>query len=182
MPEFVVFAVAASMCVLCFGVGFIAALSLRIAERAAPHTGMSDEPESLALPQTDVRQPTLAETPAVPSPTAPQPAISLPRAERAHEQAAHALTPSTAPLPPQHATHAVRGEGFPPRTSPPEKVFLFGDPHVEPVVVPATAPVYRAPEPNPWATRQHVSPTRLAPADIDLLPHRSQYARSARRR
>src|SRR5262249_22853387 len=109
-------------------------------------------------------------------------AISLPQMERTFEHQAavapRAATPSLRPQP----VHAVQPVGFPPPASPPAKVFLFGEPHVEAVVVPALPPVPATPQPSAWRTTPHSPPPHDAPCQVNSLPHRSQHAGSARRR
>jgi hypothetical protein len=194
MPEFVVFVVAASMCVLCFAVGFIAALNLRIAERTTlPLIGGLRRSDDAALPPAEaVQQPTVATTsfappvPATPAPApapaTPAPAISLPQAERTFAQQVNVPPRPAAPAPLPQRTHAGQPVGFPPPAAPPAKVFLFGEPHAEPVVVPSLPPGYAASQPSAWGTPQHAAPQPLPPAQVELLPHRPQHARSAHRR
>jgi hypothetical protein len=189
MQEFVVFAVAASMCVLCFAVGFVAALNLRIAERTElPLVGALRRVDDAAPKPADAVHPAIAETSFASAPIVPAPPTPVPQAARTFEPRPDVATrPMASPLP--QPTRGVQPVGFPPPasppTSPPEspaKVFLFGEPRDEPVVVPAVPPVPAASQPNPWLTTQHGAPQQLAPAQVELLPRHPQYARSGRRR
>jgi len=185
MQEFVVFAVAASMCVLCFAVGFIAALNLRMAERSAPSLSGAPSRNDDAVPlHANAVQPMVAQAPfvPVPAPVVPAPTISVPQAQRTLERQPDVTTRRVTQSPLPTRMDAVQPSGFPTPASPPAKVFLFGDPQVEPVVVPSVPPVPLASEPNRWTTAQHGAPHQLAPAQVELLPHRSPYARSGHRR
>ena len=175
MPQFVVFAIAASMCVLCFAVGFIAALVLRIAQHSAAHDGNPSEVHA-AIPAATEPQPAVAEAGAAVS---RQLSISLPRVETAERQHNAPRPAATAPAP--HPTHLVRSGGFPaPMASAAAKVYLFGDPQLEAVVMPSFDQAAATPG-TAWAA-DSATGTRLAPAEIDLLPRRTQHARPARRR
>ena len=181
MPQFIVFAIAASMCVLCFAVGFIAALVLRIAQ----HTAASDVAGSGRVDQSvsqeaEPLQPRVVDT--QPSAVPEARSISLPEVESAESPWDAAARPATT-SPAQHATHLVRSGGFPgPPAPPPAKVYLFGEPHLEAVVVPSLASVHAGSPASTAVSKPHVAPPRLAPAEIDLLPRRPQHARTARRR
>jgi hypothetical protein len=190
MPEFVVFAIAASMCVLCFAVGFIAALGLRIAEHTAlPSLGAPGRPATPTPAQADADadavRPDTTDTRSAPA--APGRAITVAHAESTVESRPDVAARSTTPMRRQHATHADSAVGFPTPpapaapAAPAAKLYLFGDPHQEAAAVPSLAGVHSAAQSNAWGA-QHGAPPRLAPAEIDLLPHRPQYARSGRRR
>src|SRR5262245_22083496 len=180
MPEFVIFAIAASMCVLCFAVGFVAALVLRIAgQNALPSLGVPGASQASTPTERDTPQPGLMEaTPGraphvhpVQSPHAvsvPEPPPAAPR--------------SPAPLPLRPTAFADRSAGFPTPPAPAAKVFLFGDPPLEPAAVPSLAAVHTVSHPSPQAPQPHPPQQRPASSEIDLLPRRPQYARSARRR
>jgi hypothetical protein len=180
MPEFLIFAVAVSMCVLCFAVGFIAALVLRFTQQMAASPAAAPEPVQTSIPPEPAAVQTTSAA-AAPAPAPVVPSISLPQVERTEQQHdAPAVRPAP-PLPQRPAAHAVPSAGFPaPQPAPPAKVYLFGDPPAEPAAVPAMTPMYAAAAPNTRPVKQHVSP-RLAPAEVDLLPRRPQHARSGRR-
>jgi hypothetical protein len=180
MPVFLTFAIAASMCVLCFAVGFVAALALRITRQTATWPAAAPEPlETATAPEPAIVPASPAATPA---PVPAVPSISLPHVEQAEQpQRAPESWPATPS--PQHAAHPARTAGFPaPLPAPPAKVFLFGDPHVEGEVVPSITPMYAAAAPNPRTAKQHASPQRFTPAEVDLLPRRPQHARGPGRR
>jgi hypothetical protein len=179
MPEFVVFAIAASMCVLCFAVGFIAALGLRIAGHTALRSlSAPGRPETATPVQADAVEPRVGEMPGAPA--APGHSVSVPQAASAVEPQPDVAARSTTPLRLQPATHEVPAAGFPTPPAPAAKLYLFGDPHREAVAAPSLAGV-SAPQSNAWV-EHHAAAPGLAPAEIDLLPRRPQYARSGRRR
>jgi len=187
MPEFLIFAVAVSMCILCFAGGFVAALALRIAgQNAIPSRGASDASERPTPAQPEIRQPTLVEAPPAPADYGQVFRVPQPPTMSEHEPAA--VTRPEPPLPMRPATRAVRTGGFPtafPAPAPsaqPAKMFLFGDPHVEAVAVPSFAPAHAASHASPLAPKPHVAPLRLAPGEIDLMPRRPPHARSDRAR
>jgi hypothetical protein len=182
MPEFLIFVIAASMCVLCFAAGFVAALVLRIA-------GFGAVPGHIASPASETPTPAEAESlspTVVEAATAPV-VLPVPQTPAAPEQAPTAVSRNAPPLPVRPAAHAARAGGFPSPaptapTAPPAKVFLFGDPQVEAVAAPSFAPVHGGSHPTSQAPKPHVAPLRFGPAEIDLLPHRPQHARSGRGR
>jgi hypothetical protein len=182
MPEFLIFAIAVSMCVLCFAVGFVAALMLRIAGQPAIPTRRSAA-ASVAPASARAETPQQTVVAAPPAPADDGQAFPLPPAPAVTEPQPAPVSRPAPPLPLRSVTHAVRPGGFAtPTPAPPAKVFLFGDPQVETVAAPAFAPAPAAFSPNPQTPKPHVAPPRLPPAEIDLLPHRPQHARSGRGR
>jgi hypothetical protein len=207
MPQFLIVTIAASMCVLCFAAGFIASVMWRLAERGT--TVLADSLTRLhapapQFPNTMPPQPVPGPPPAAVTPQpmpheetrAMQPFVVASQPIQQHELPLSPPQPQLIPqpevvdaaqqiaaLPFQHPSRVEQSTGVPP-TRPPAagKVYLFGDPHVAAGATPTFTPARQAPVPNVRPMQQHSTPTRLTPAELDLLPHRPQHSRDSRRR
>jgi translation initiation factor IF-2 len=194
MQQFVICIVAAAMCVLCFAVGFIAAVVMRIGE----HTAMlrvngserlpepaapAPQPQPRAEPQPQAQaqaqpQPVTGEVPQPPR-AAPPPAAAPRPAPKPTPQPAPQPVAVAASLPFQHPN---RWTDVPsPQPRPAGKVFLFGDPSDDQAAAPSFTPARPAAPQNARPMPQHSPPARLPAAEIDLLP-RPQHGRNRRPR
>jgi hypothetical protein len=177
MPEFVIFAIASSMCVLCFAAGFVAALMLRIAGRTAiPGAGAMPASDPSPPGQPDGVRSRPVEAPAVSVSAEPEDGFASAQAAPAQD------APAQLPLRPAAHEDQIGAFPTPPVSAPPAKVFLFGDPQVDATVAPPFAPRHTASHPIAEAPKPHVAPLHLTPTEIDLLPRRPLHARSARGR
>jgi hypothetical protein len=189
MQQFVLCAIGATMCVLCFALGFIAAVVLGVAD----HVELRHAPAWLRGPKRAFRespQEPRRETPRPPAATpvpaaapapvyrqpwnAPAPAVAV--AEEPATIAEPAATAAPAPAPVEHPAAAAT------ESLPGHMVYLFGDPEPQPVGAPVSAAPRPGPESNVRPFKPHAAPSRLTGSEIDLLPRRAAHGGDAHRR
>jgi hypothetical protein len=201
MQQFVLCALAALMCVLCFAAGFVVAVLLRLAD----HSWFG---RAGASPRLEERTPHPQEMPVAPTPVAPTPVaptpVAVPQLQEVPAAALSVAVPVAVPEPPvqpeqwflsavpaevpaQHheavphraaqlpAEHPMSREARDTATTAPTrapgKVFLFGDPGEDHVAPPSLPPVRPGLLSNAGPVQQQ-APLRIPPAEVDLLPRR----------
>ena len=184
MQEFAIVTAAAFLWgVVCFAFGFVASVLLRVAEENMRlHLAIAERSSVPAAQPQDVLDPPLVP---VPQP-APQPFVDG-NAALAPTNLPGVTRPVTthgtpAPTPQRLAAHEALWNLEPSsRPVPARKVYLFGDPHSELVIMPTT-PSPRPPgSPTISPMPQRSTPPRVTFVGTDLLPHRPQPGRPRRR-